>query len=131
MSAGIPGTPATWEHALKRYGTWSLSRALEPGIRVARDGFTVDQTFVSQIEPNLDWFNDIPSTAAIYLDADGTPRDEGSTLQNPDLARTYRLLGREGVERVLPGRAREARWPRPPSTRPRRPTPTTPGDRAS
>jgi gamma-glutamyltranspeptidase/glutathione hydrolase len=97
LSAGIPGTPATWDLALRRYGTWPLARALRPGIRVARDGFTVDQTFVSQTEPNVDWFNDIPSTAAIYLDPDGTPRDAGSILQNRDMARTYRLLGREGV----------------------------------
>jgi gamma-glutamyltranspeptidase / glutathione hydrolase len=103
LSAGIPGTPATWERALKRYGTWSLARALRSGIRVARDGFTVDQTFVDQTTPNIDWFNDIPSTAAIYLDPDGTPRDVGSTLQNPDLARTYRLLGREGVDAFYRG----------------------------
>ncbi|HEY7454304.1 MAG TPA: gamma-glutamyltransferase family protein [Thermoleophilaceae bacterium] len=103
MSFGVPGTPATWQLALRRYGTWSLGRALRPGIRVARDGFTVDSTFVSQTQPNVDWFNDIPSTAAIYLDEDGTPRDEGSTLRNPDLARTYRLLGREGVDAFYTG----------------------------
>ena len=103
LSAGIPGTPASWDRALRRYGTWSLARALRPGIRVAREGFTVDQTFVSQTEPNVDWFNDIPSTAAIYLDPDGTPRDVGSTLRNPDLARTYRLLGREGVRAFYRG----------------------------
>jgi gamma-glutamyltranspeptidase / glutathione hydrolase len=103
LSAGIPGTPATWQRALKRYGTWSLARALRPGIRVAREGFTVDQTFFDQTTPNIDWFNDIPSTAAIYLDPDGTPRDVGSTLQNPDLARTYRLLGREGVDAFYRG----------------------------
>src|SRR5215208_1193758 len=28
LSAGVPGTPATWEKALKEYGTWSLKRAL-------------------------------------------------------------------------------------------------------
>jgi gamma-glutamyltranspeptidase/glutathione hydrolase len=108
MSAGIPGTPATWDLALRRYGTWSLARALGPGIRVARDGFTVDSTFVSQTQPNVDWFNDIPSTAAIYLDPDGTPRDEGSTLQNPDLARTYRLLGRGGVDAFYTGKLASA-----------------------
>jgi gamma-glutamyltranspeptidase / glutathione hydrolase len=98
ISAGIPGTPATWAKALRRYGTWSLGRALRPGIRVARDGFTVDSTFASQTEPNVDWFDDIPSTAAIYLDPDGTPRDVGTTLQNPDLARTYRQMRRNGVD---------------------------------
>jgi gamma-glutamyltranspeptidase/glutathione hydrolase len=98
MSAGIPGTPATWALALRRYGTWSLGRALQPGIREASDGFNVDQTFVDQTTPNIDWFNDIPSTAAIYLDPDGTPRDVGSTLTNPDLASTYRRIARRGVD---------------------------------
>src|ERR671922_1422399 len=45
ISAGIPGTPATWDLALRRYGTWSLARALQPGIHVATDGFKVDSTF--------------------------------------------------------------------------------------
>jgi gamma-glutamyltranspeptidase/glutathione hydrolase len=97
MSAGVPGTLATWQKALRRYGTWSLARALEPGIRVASDGFTVDQTFFDQTTPNIDWFNDIPSTAAIYLDSDGTPRDVGSTLKNPDLARTYQRIADRGA----------------------------------
>ena len=97
MSAGIPGTPATWDLALRRYGTWSLARALQPGIQVATNGFEVDRTFVDQTTPNVDWFNDIPSTAAIYLDPDGTPRDEGSTLKNPDLARTYRRMADNGA----------------------------------
>ncbi len=74
-----------------------------PGIRVARDGFTVDQTFFDQTQPNVPWFDDIPSTAAIYLDPDGTPRDLGTTLQNPDMARTYRLLAREGVDAFYRG----------------------------
>jgi gamma-glutamyltranspeptidase/glutathione hydrolase len=98
MSAGIPGTPATWDKALKRYGTWSLSGALRSGIRVARDGFTVDSTFAEQTKPNIPWFDDIPSTAAIYLDPDGTERDPGTTLKNPDLARTYRRIARHGVD---------------------------------
>ena len=97
ISAGIPGTVATWQLALQRYGTWSLAQALQPGTRVASDGFKVDSTFVSQTQPNVDWFNDIPSTAAIYLDPDGTPRDEGSTLRNPDLARTYKRLADNGA----------------------------------
>jgi gamma-glutamyltranspeptidase/glutathione hydrolase len=108
LSAGIPGTPATWQYALRRYGTWSLARALRPGIRVAREGFTVDPTFVAQTTPNLDWFNDIPSTAALYLDPDGTPRDVGSTLRNPDLATTYRRMGERGVGWFYGGRLASA-----------------------
>ncbi len=108
LSAGVPGTVAGWDKALRGYGTWSLGEALQPGIRVARDGFKVDSTFVSQTEPNVDWFDDVPSTAAIYLDRDGTPRDAGSTLRNPDLARTYREIARGGASAFYGGAIAEA-----------------------
>jgi gamma-glutamyltranspeptidase / glutathione hydrolase len=108
LSAGVPGTVAGWDKALSRYGTWSLGEALQPGIRVARDGFTVDSTFVSQTEPNVDWFDDVPSTAALYLDRDGSPRDAGSTLRNPDLARTYRQIARDGATAFYRGAIADA-----------------------
>jgi gamma-glutamyltranspeptidase / glutathione hydrolase len=108
LSAGVPGTVAGWDKALDRFGTWSLGEALQPGIRVARDGFKVDSTFVSQTAPNVDWFDDVPSTAALYLDPDGTPRNEGSTLRNPDLARTYRQIARGGAGAFYDGAIAEA-----------------------
>ena len=103
LSAGVPGTVAQWDEALDRYGSKSLSRLLQPAIEVARRGFVVDQTFVDQTTPVVDYFNDIPSTAAIYLDPDGTPRDVGSTLRNPDLARTYELIARFGERAFYTG----------------------------
>src|SRR3954453_8459437 len=98
LSTGVPGTPALWEYVLHRYGTYSLGKALGYGERVARQGFTVDPTFFNQTAPNAPYFDDVPSTAAIYLDADGTPRDVGTTVTNPDLAKTYELLGRYGTK---------------------------------
>ena len=96
LSVGVPGTVAGWERALKKHGTISLAEALAPAIAIARNGFVVDQIFADQIQANLDFFNDIPATAALYLDADGTPRDVGSVFKNPDLARTYELLAARG-----------------------------------
>jgi gamma-glutamyltranspeptidase/glutathione hydrolase len=101
LSTGVPGTPALWDYVLHRYGTYSLSRALSYGANVARTGFTVDQTFFDQTTPNAPYFDDVPSTAAIYLDADGTPRDVNTTITNPDLAKTYELLGRYGTKRAF------------------------------
>src|SRR5438477_12967034 len=48
LSVGVPGTLATWERALKKYGTMKLKEVLQPGINVARNGFFVDQTFFDQ-----------------------------------------------------------------------------------
>jgi gamma-glutamyltranspeptidase / glutathione hydrolase len=108
LSAGVPGTVRTWSKALRRHGTWSLRRALQEGIRVARSGFTVDETFASQTEGNVDYFDDVPSTATLFLDPDGTPRDIGSTLRNPDLARAYERIGRRGSKGFYEGAIAEA-----------------------
>jgi len=97
LSAGVPGTVATWDEALDRYGTSSLAKALKPGIKVARRGFEVDQTFFDQTAGNVDFFDDVPSTAEIYLDPDGTPRDVGMTLRNRDMARAYKLIAKRGT----------------------------------
>ena len=103
LSAGVPGTVAQWELALDRYGSKPLRKLLQPAIDVARNGFVVDQTFFDQTTPNIDFFNDIPSTEEIYLDPDGTPRDVGTTLRNPDLARAYELIAREGADAFYRG----------------------------
>ena len=97
LSVGVPGTVRGWAEALRRYGTISLDEALEPAIEVAREGFTVDQTFFDQTQLNVDWFDDVPASAALFLDPDGTPHDVGTVFRNPDLARTYQLLARRGA----------------------------------
>ena len=96
LSVGVPGTVLGWDRALARRGTITLAQALAPAIRVARQGFVVDATFFSQVQENAAWFDDVPATAALYLDPDGTPRDVGTVFRNPDIARTYRLIARVG-----------------------------------
>src|SRR5512133_898950 len=72
LSVGVPGTPATWAEALKKYGTMKLRQVLQPGIDVAQNGFVVDQSFFDFTQQDVPWFDDIPATAALYLDPDGT-----------------------------------------------------------
>jgi gamma-glutamyltranspeptidase / glutathione hydrolase len=108
LSAGVPGTVLGWERALRRYGTMSLRKVLEYGVDVARKGFVVDQTFFDQTQANVDWFNDVPSSEALYLDPDGTPRDVGTILRNPDLARAYERIGKLGSRGFYKGDIAEA-----------------------
>jgi gamma-glutamyltranspeptidase / glutathione hydrolase len=108
LSAGVPGTVRGWEEALDRYGTMSLAEALQPGIEVAREGFVIDQTFFSQTQGNLDYFDDVPSTRALYLDSDGTPRDVGTVLRNPDLARAYARIAHLGAKGFYRGAIADA-----------------------
>jgi gamma-glutamyltranspeptidase/glutathione hydrolase len=108
LSVGVPGTVRGWDEALRRYGTMSLREALVPGIEVARGGFVVDQTFFSQTQANVDFFDDITSTRALYLDPDGTPRDVGTVFRNPDLARTYERIAHLGAKGFYRGAVADA-----------------------
>ena len=108
LSVGVPGTVETWDEALERYGTISLADALAPAIRVAREGFVVDQTFFDQTQGNVDFFDDIPATAALFLDPDGTPRNVGTVFRNPDLARTYARIAHLGAKGFYRGAVADA-----------------------
>ncbi|MEU0138226.1 gamma-glutamyltransferase [Streptomyces sp. NPDC006296] len=102
LGVGTPGTPATWEKALDAWGTKSLGRLLEPAERLARDGFVVDETFRSQTAANQARFADFPASAELFLPG-GEPPVTGSVFKNPDLARTYRTIGRKGVDELYRG----------------------------
>jgi gamma-glutamyltranspeptidase / glutathione hydrolase len=94
LSVGVPGTVRGWQLALKRYGTRSLASLLEPGERIARDGFVIDQTFSDQVNANKDIFDDFAASRDLYLAADGkTAKPPGTTQKNPDLAATYQQIG--------------------------------------
>lgn len=103
VSVGVPGTPATWETALDRWGTLSLREALRPAIKVARRGFVVDETFRNQTLDNKERFAAISTTADLFLPGGDAPA-VGSIFRNPDLAATYAALGREGTDVIYDGR---------------------------
>ena len=102
VSVGVPGTPATWERALERWGTLSLKDALKPAIKVADRGFVVDETFRSQTADNQKRFEAFTSTKDLYLQGGKLP-EVGSVFQNHDLADTYRLLARDGMSAFYTG----------------------------
>ncbi|MEV7778560.1 gamma-glutamyltransferase [Kitasatospora sp. NPDC088351] len=102
LSVGVPGTPATWETAVREWGRHSLGDALAPARRIAEQGFTVDQTFQDQTALNQDRFKDFPATAELFLPGGRLPA-VGSTLRNPDLAATYGQLAKEGTKALYQG----------------------------
>src|SRR5687768_1788324 len=107
LGVGVPGTVATWQRALRRYGTRPLGKLLQPAIRVAERGFVVDQTFADQTASNAARFAAFPATAELFLPG-GAPPAVGSVLRNPDLADTYRRLARSGGAAFYRGRIAEA-----------------------
>jgi gamma-glutamyltranspeptidase/glutathione hydrolase len=97
LSVGVPGTLATWEAALDRFGTESLRDMLEPSILLATKGFTVDQTFRQQTLDNQARFEAFPDTAELFLPNGEAPK-VGSIFKNHDLAMTLRQIQLGGTD---------------------------------
>ena len=96
LSAGVPGTVAAWDAALRRYGSWNFRHVLAPAIDVARTGFAVDATFNAQITPNIPF-----RRHAVHGGPVPRPRRHrqgpGAVLRNPDMARAYERIARHGA----------------------------------
>ena len=125
VSVGVPGTLATWQRALEKWGTTDLGQALAPAEKLARRGFRVDATFRSQVLQNKRRFRAFTSTRKLY----GRVPRVGSTFRNPDLAATYALLGRAGTDAFYLGplAGQIARTVRNPPTTERTTLPVPPG----
>ncbi|GAA2469844.1 gamma-glutamyltransferase [Actinocorallia cavernae] len=102
LSVGTPGTPATWQTALDQWGSRQLGSVLKPAEKLARDGFTVDETFRSQTADNETRFRYFPDTARLFLPGGKLPA-VGSTFKNPELARTYEELAKKGMGAIYHG----------------------------
>ncbi|MFJ3646223.1 gamma-glutamyltransferase [Streptomyces murinus] len=102
LSVGTPGTPATWQTALDQWGSRQLGSVLKPAEKLARDGFTVDDTFRSQTADNETRFRYFPDTARLFLPGGELPA-VGSTFKNPELAKTYEELAKKGMGAIYHG----------------------------
>jgi gamma-glutamyltranspeptidase/glutathione hydrolase len=96
LSTGVPGALATWDAALRQWGTRSLASLLTPAAALADRGFAVDAQFRQQINDNLAAFGQFDSTKALYLPG-GAPPALGTIQRNPDLAATYRQIAAQGI----------------------------------
>ncbi|WP_343730105.1 gamma-glutamyltransferase [Duganella sp.] len=106
-SVGVPGTVRGWHEALDRYGSMSFKQVLAPAIRVATQGFKVNDNFSRLVQGNEAKFAKFPATAALYL-RNGKAIPAGTMLRNPDLAKAYRELAAGGVKVFYTGKLARA-----------------------
>jgi gamma-glutamyltranspeptidase/glutathione hydrolase len=97
----VPGAVWGWQELLKRFGTRTFKEVLKPAIEYAEGGFPVSERIASDWElpeavKGADGrpVPDPDSVRAWYID--GRPPRAGEIFRNPDLARAFRLLQRQG-----------------------------------
>ncbi|WP_248580425.1 gamma-glutamyltransferase [Nocardioides sp. InS609-2] len=103
VSVGVPGTLATWDRAMRKWGTLDLAGAMKPARKVARKGFRVDDTFRSQTLDNKVRFDAFTSTRELYLPGGDAPAVD-SVFKNKALARTYAIIARKGIKAFYNGK---------------------------
>ena len=103
LSVGVPGMVATWAKAVHDYGVRDFATDLQPAITLARRGFTITPDFVQQERVALLDLQAFTSSRDLFLTPNGDPLPVGSTLRNPDLARTYTDLATHGAGYLYDG----------------------------
>ena len=94
LAVGVPGSVAGMAAALAKYGTMSLHDVMQPAIRLASEGFTVDSALYRSINASRRLIGAFAG-AKVFL-PDGQPPAPGSVLKQPDLARTLTLIADQG-----------------------------------
>jgi gamma-glutamyltranspeptidase/glutathione hydrolase len=94
LAVGVPGSVAGMAMALKQFGTMSLSEVMQPAIRLASDGFTVDSALSRSIASGAHLIKPFEG-APLFLPG-GEPIAPGARLVQPALAATLRAIAKEG-----------------------------------
>ncbi|HEY9053512.1 MAG TPA: gamma-glutamyltransferase [Rectinemataceae bacterium] len=106
-SVAVPGTVAGLSLALQKYGTMSLAQVIEPAAKLAEEGFVVSPTLAGTISDNFKKAMENPALMSIIAPT-GLPLEAGDVYKNPDLAKTLRLIAKEGPDAFYKGEIAKA-----------------------
>jgi gamma-glutamyltranspeptidase / glutathione hydrolase len=93
-ASGVPGAVAGMVEAHRKFGVLPLARVLAPAIRLAAEGFVVDDHLsrsLADAKYRIGGF----AGKSVFL-SNGEPPASGSRLVQPQLARTIRLIAQGG-----------------------------------
>ena len=97
LSAGVPGSPAGLIEAHRTYGKLPFDSVIMPAIRLARDGFEIDDYRSESIRSDSARLSTFPASAATFLPG-GRPPAPGSRLLQPELAATLDAIRQRGAD---------------------------------
>jgi gamma-glutamyltranspeptidase/glutathione hydrolase len=97
LASGVPGALAAYEYAVRKHGKLPMKWHLENAAKIAEDGFKIPAAYAGRIRATAKDLKLFKASAALLFDSDGKPRKAGEVLMQPDLARTYRAISREGI----------------------------------
>jgi len=107
-AVAVPGTVAGLELARSRYGSRPRAALLAPSVRLAEQGFVLQQGDVDILKVAHEGLRRDPASAAIFLKAGGALPEAGHRLVQRDLARTLRAIAARGPDGFYRGPVAQA-----------------------
>src|SRR6266542_1236805 len=101
LASVVPGAVAGMTEALRKWGSMPLARVMAPAIRLAEEGFVVDSSLARSLKSS-DTLIELYQGKDFFL-PNGAPLPVGSPLKQPNLARTLRLIARDGAHAFYEG----------------------------
>lgn len=102
-SVGTPGTVKLLWDVHQKYGALDWDEVVLPIAQKAEQGFTISERLSMLIENDVDFLARHPTTAAYFLNKDGTPKTQGTLLKNSDYAQTLRTIAEKGSDGFYKG----------------------------
>ena len=101
-SCAVPGSLRGWELLLRRHGRLTLRHALDPAVRLAREGFRVPKTSGMWFEVSEEVLNLTDETRKNFY-TNGRVYCVGEEIRFPELADTLEAVGEEGADLFYKG----------------------------
>lgn len=102
LGVGVPGTVMGLNTALAKYGKLPLKQVIAPAIKLARDGYVLQQGDVNILNDSVEDFAKHPNVAAIFLNH-GKPFVAGERLVQTNLAHTLEQIADGGSDAFYKG----------------------------
>ncbi|KTB60416.1 gamma-glutamyltranspeptidase [Pseudomonas fluorescens] len=102
LAVGVPGTVSGMELALSKYGTLKRAQVIAPAIKLAENGFALEQGDIDLLHTATGEFEKDKDMRAIFLH-NGQPMQVGQKLVQKDLAKTLKEISAKGSDGFYKG----------------------------
>jgi len=102
LAVGVPGTVSGMELALSKYGTLKRAQVIAPAIKLAENGFELEQGDIDLLHTATGEFEKDKDLRAIFLH-NGQPMQVGQKLVQKDLAKTLKEISAKGSDGFYKG----------------------------
>jgi len=96
ISVGVPGTLAGFNAIVSQWGKLSLGQVLQPAIHLAREGFAVTPYLAGALKDTRASLS--KEAKERFFNPNGTPLQVGQRLVQPELAHTFELIAKDGLD---------------------------------